>query len=270
MKRIPRTSKHWTNTLFVKHPELFLPWMEEQKGNAPAQAEGLKRIFEGYGIDPGARILDIACGIGRISINLAKLGYNVVGVDISPLYLEHAENWAAKEDLEEKVRFYKMDAKEAARQLRKKEPERFDATVNLGTAMGYYGEEDDHQTFSSLREITRPRSLLVVETVNRDYLVKNFQSLSVSRMGGIELHDSRELNLETSFMENSWKFYKKQRGSLKLLSDIPVSHRVYSLHELKSLLESAGWKYLKSHGKLSELTPFSVDSFHMTVVCLKR
>jgi len=244
--------------------------MEQQKGVAPAQAEGLKRIFEGNGIDEGARILDLACGIGRISINLAKLGYNVVGVDISQLFLEQAQNWAAKEDLEEKVRFYKMDAKEAARQLRKKEPEKFDAIVNLGTAMGYYGEEDDLRTFSSLRETTRPRALLVVETVNRDYLVKNFQSLSVSRMGGIELHDSRDLNLETSFMENSWKFYKKQRGSLKLLSDIPVSHRVYSLHELKSLLESVGWRYLKSYGKLSELTPFSVDSFHMTVLCQKR
>jgi SAM-dependent methyltransferase len=244
--------------------------MEEQKEIAPAQAQGLKRILEDRRINEGARVLDLASGIGRISINLAKLGYHVVGVDISPLYLEQAEKWATKEGVEGNVQFYRMDLRDAPRQLPKKGEEKFDAVINVGTAMGYYGEDDDLRTFSDLREITHTQSLLVVETVNRDYLVKNFQSFSVSRMGGIELHDSRELNLETSFMENSWKFYRRQRGSLKLLSDVPVSHRVYSLHELKSLLESAGWKYLKSYGKLSELTPFSVDSFHMTVVSQKR
>jgi len=240
--------------------------MEEYKTIAAAEARGLKRIFEERGVDEGARILDLASGIGRISINLAKLGYHVVGADISPLFLEQAEKWAVREGLEESVRFYKMDMRDAPRQLRKNGEEKFDAVVNVGTAMGYYGEGDDLRTFSGLCEITRPRSMLVIETVNRDYLVKNFQSLSISRIGGIELHDSRELNLETSFMENSWKFYRNQRGSLRLLADIPVSHRVYSLHELKTLLETAGWKYLRSYGSLGELTPFSTDSFHMTIV----
>lgn len=238
------------------------------KPRAPAEVEGLRKIFEKHGIRKGSRILDLASGIGRISLNLAKVGYAVVGVDISPLYLRLAEKWALKERVGDKIRFYRIDGGDAARQLRKKE-ENFDAIINLSTSMGYYGEKDDLSTFTSLYDITSRRGLLVIETVNRDYLVKNFQSHSVSELDGIEWHDSRRLNLETSFMENSWKFYRKTRGSLKLVSDIPVSHRVYSLHELKKLVESAGWKYLESYGTLRELAPLTTDSFHMTLVSKK-
>lgn len=239
--------------------------MKQGKGIAPAQVEGLRKIFEEHGVLQGSRILDLASGIGRISINLAKVGYEVVGVDISPLYLGLASRWAEKEKLTGRVRFYRVDARDAARLLKKKK-EKFDAIINVGTAMGYYGEDDDLATFASLRNITSPRGFLVIETVNRDYLVKNFQPNSISELDGIEWHESRKLNLETSFMENNWKFYRKIRGSLKLVSEIPVSHRVYSLHELKRLVESAGWKYLESYGSLRELSPLTIDSFHMTLV----
>ena len=85
-----RKTKHWTYRLFVEHPDLFLPWMEEGKAVAPAQVDGPRRIFEKHRVREGARILDLGCGIGRISINLAKEGYDVVGVDISSLYLRLA------------------------------------------------------------------------------------------------------------------------------------------------------------------------------------
>jgi 2-polyprenyl-3-methyl-5-hydroxy-6-metoxy-1,4-benzoquinol methylase len=43
---------------------------------------------------PGMRVLDIACGEGRNSVWLAKLGCEVVGVDISPLALNKARKLA--------------------------------------------------------------------------------------------------------------------------------------------------------------------------------
>ncbi len=184
------------------------------------------------------------------------------------MYLELAEKWAVKKGVEDRVLFYRMDGRDAARQLRRKE-EKFAAVINIGTAMGYYGEDDDLRTFMSLRNITAPRALLVIETVNRDYLVKNFQPHSISLLDGIEWHESRKLNVETSFMENSWKFYRRARGSLRLLLDVPVSHRVYSLHELKKIVVSAGWKYLESYGSLRQLTALTTDSPSMTIVSLK-
>src|SRR6266852_8596817 len=262
--------KDWTQLLFVNHPEVFLPWMESMTERAPAEIGGLRKIFEKFAIHEGARVLDLASGIGRMSINLAKAKFNVVGVDISPFYLEYAERWAKRERVADRIRFYRFDMRDAARQLRKKGEEKFDVVVNFGTSMGYYGDKEDVLTLKSLHGVTSPGAILVIDTVNRDYLVKNFQEKGISELGGIEWHETRRLNLENSFMENNWRFYRKTRESLRLLLEVPVSHRVYSLHELKQVMSSAGWKYLESYGSTERLTPVTTGSFHMTLVGQKK
>ncbi len=216
---------------------------------APAQAEGLRKIFAKHEVKRGARILDLQSGIGRISIYLAKLGYEVVGTDFSPLYLSESKKWAAREKLGDKIRFYRLDSREAARRLRISE-KGFDAVINMGTSMGYYGEETDLRTFADIRKVMKPKGLLVIETVNRDYIIRNFQRVNISKLEGIEWHETRNLNLETSTMESRSKYFKQRGASLRLVADIPFVIRVYSIHELKKLVESAGWKYLESYGSL--------------------
>jgi len=262
--------KDWTQQLFVKRPELFLPWMESMKERTPAEIGGLRTIFEKFGIREGARVLDLASGIGRMSVNLAKAGFEVVGVDISPFYLGYAERWARKENVADRVQFYRFDMRDAARQLRKKGEEKFDAVINFGTSMGYYGEKEDVRTFKSLLGVTSSRAILVIDTVNRDYLVKNFREKEISVLDDIEWHDFRKLNLENSHMENNWRFYRKTHEALRLLLEVPVSHRVYSLHELKQVASSAGWKVLESYASTDRLTPVTTDSFHMTLVGRKK
>ncbi len=262
--------KDWTQLLFVKHPEVFLPWMESMKQRAPAEVGGLRKMFEKFGIREGARVLDLASGIGRVSINLAKAGFDVVAVDISSFYLEYAKRWAKRDRVADRIRFYRFDMRDAAQQLRKKGEEKFDVVINLGTAMGYYGEKEDVRTFKSLHDVTSPNGILVIDTVNRDYLVKNFQEKGISELDGIEWQETRRLNLENSYMENNWRFYRKTRESLRLLLEVPVSHRVYSLHELKQVTSSSGWRYLESYGSIEHLTPVTAGSFHMTVVGRKQ
>src|SRR3989442_15044992 len=139
--------KDWTQQLFVKRPEVFLPWMESMKERTPAEIGGLRRIFEKFGIREGARVLDLASGIGRMSVNLAKAGFEVVGADISPLYLGYAERWAGQENVADRVQFYRFDMRYAARQLRKIGEEKLDAFINFGTSMGDYGEKGDVRNF---------------------------------------------------------------------------------------------------------------------------
>ncbi len=67
-------------------------------------------IEQEIGFDKGARILDIGCGTGRHSIELAGRGYRVVGVDLSESLLARARGKAAAAHV--KVDFRRCDARE--------------------------------------------------------------------------------------------------------------------------------------------------------------
>ena len=51
-------------------------------------------IEESLGLGPGSSILDVPCGAGRISIELARRGYAVTGIDLSTELLELAQSKA--------------------------------------------------------------------------------------------------------------------------------------------------------------------------------
>jgi SAM-dependent methyltransferase len=55
------------------------------------------------GLEPGARVLDIACGTGNVTIPLARRGATVTGLDMTPHLLEEARARAAREGL--RIRF---------------------------------------------------------------------------------------------------------------------------------------------------------------------
>ena len=45
------------------------------------------------------KILDLACGFGRHSLEFARRGYDVTGIDITPAYIDYANEQAKKENL---------------------------------------------------------------------------------------------------------------------------------------------------------------------------
>ena len=61
------------------------------------------------GYNKSVRILDIGCGTGRHSIELAKRGYNIVGIDLSESLLNRARQKAAEQNLQ--IVFQKQDAR---------------------------------------------------------------------------------------------------------------------------------------------------------------
>ena len=67
-------------------------WVEDTKRQVDFLIEKLKL----KGIE---RILDLACGFGRHSLEPARRGYDVTGVDITPEYIEYATKQAQIEKL---------------------------------------------------------------------------------------------------------------------------------------------------------------------------
>ena len=56
-----------------------------------------------------ASILDFGCGDGEVCVQLARLGYNTTGFDVSPEYIELAKERARIDGVEDKVKFFVAD-----------------------------------------------------------------------------------------------------------------------------------------------------------------
>jgi 2-polyprenyl-3-methyl-5-hydroxy-6-metoxy-1,4-benzoquinol methylase len=86
---------HWTKKFFIDEEKYWRYLMDKGWESAPAQAGSIVKILKKYGIKRG-RILELCCGNGRISTNLAKKGFKATGIDLSPAYIEDAKKWARK------------------------------------------------------------------------------------------------------------------------------------------------------------------------------
>jgi SAM-dependent methyltransferase len=254
----------WPQQLFVEHGNLFLKLLQSKAESTRLEVDGLFRIFEEFKVPKRSRILDVACGIGRHSIPLAERGYNVLGLDLSPLFIAKANATAKALKVNSRAKFRIADVREIASVLQT--DELFNVILNLWSSHGYYGEEEDVRMFSALRNRATRSGLLVDDTVNRDYLITNPQAKTVDIVGDLELHERRKFDPETSWNESNWSFYMRSGRDLKLKAKLRIHHRVYSLHELRALLASAGWRYVRSYGEF-DLARFKPNSKRIIACC---
>src|SRR5687767_3094401 len=80
-------------------------------------------LLEVFNLPPGSRVLDVGCGVGRHSIELARRGYKVTGIDFSAAMLAEAAKAAKEAGVE--VEWLEVDA------TRFTSPKFFDAAVCL-------------------------------------------------------------------------------------------------------------------------------------------
>jgi SAM-dependent methyltransferase len=182
----------WPHKLFINHGNLFLKLLENKAGSTKLEVDGLVRIFEEFKVPKHSRILDVSCGIGRHSIPLAERGYNVLGLDLSPLFIAKANATAKAQRINSRAKFRVADVTKIASVLRTEKL--FNVILNLWSSHGYYGEEEDLRMFTALRDRAARNGLLVDDTVNRDYLILNPQAATVDVVGDIDLHERRGLS----------------------------------------------------------------------------
>jgi hypothetical protein len=77
--------------------------------------------------------------------------------------------------------------------------------------------------------------------------------------------ENRKYEPITSQINTSWIFYNKRGQDLEFIDKVEITHHVYSLSELSSLLRKAGWEAIASYGNLSTLQPMSPLT-HMNIV----
>ncbi len=89
--------------------------------------------------------------------------------------------------------------------------EKFNAIISLFTSIGHYDEKTDMEVFKQLLALTASNSIMVVDTVNRDWLIRHFQARDIHDTGDDLVQvEERRLNMENFRMENVWKHHKRR------------------------------------------------------------
>lgn len=263
--------EHWTEVLYERYPDLYLPILESRKDAGAEEAAEVSKLIERSGGRKG-KVLDLACGIGRHSVPLAKMGYEVVGYDLSSLFIDRAKSWASSQGLDQaRLRFYRGDVRRVAEELDRLREGGFDAIVSLFSSIGAYGEAEDERLLKDLLKAAAPDCLLILETLNRDSLLRRFQPFNIQAISqNLRLIDIAKFNAEESTVEDDWRFYNElPDGTLKPELTLRISGRVYTLHELREMTTGAGWSYVAGFGGLVSPGPVTAESPTLVLVCRK-
>ncbi|RFF27437.1 MULTISPECIES: class I SAM-dependent methyltransferase [unclassified Wenzhouxiangella] len=144
---------------------LHATWTAGDYGKvAEGLEEGARRFFRRLDLNPGERVLDVACGSGQVALLAAASGAKVTGVDLAPVWIEQARARAASAGLE--AQFDVGDAEDLPY-----EDEGFDLTISLIGAM--FAPRPERVTAELLR-VTRPGGRIVLGNWTPESFVGDF------------------------------------------------------------------------------------------------
>ena len=137
----------------------------------------MDNITQYLNLPEDAKILDLACGKGRHSIYLNKLGYNVTGADLSENSIAEASKYS-----NEKLHFTVHDMREPF-------DEKFDAIFNLFTSFGYFESDDDNLiTLKAIHESLSEFCFAVIDFMNVYKVINDLVPHEVKTVEGIDFH----------------------------------------------------------------------------------
>lgn len=140
--------------LFDKKSQDYDDWYQTPKGKLVDKIEK-EAIYEYLKPEPGMEILDVGCGTGNLSLELARLGVRVTGIDVSEPMLAKARYKAEREGLP--VKFYRADARKLPFN-----DGTFDAVVSL-TALEFV--PDLREALEEAYRVLKPGGRLVVGVI---------------------------------------------------------------------------------------------------------
>ncbi|HSR30524.1 MAG TPA: class I SAM-dependent methyltransferase [Anaerolineae bacterium] len=211
-------------------------------------------VLSVLGLEPGAAILDLCCGVGRHSLELARRGYRVSGVDRTSAYLQTARERTALEFLD--VEWIQADMRDFVR------PDAFDGAINLFTSFGYFEDPaEDHRVVQNIFRSLRPGGTLIMEMMGKEILARIFLPHDWREMpDGTLFLQERSLTRDWTWIENRWILVKDGQKR-----EFATGHRIYDGAGLKALLLDVGFESVELFGALAKI-PYDTNARRLVAV----
>lgn len=244
----------WYADFFTELPNAF--W----RAAVPPQSTSAEVdfIIRVTGLRPGSRVLDVPCGSGRHTLELARRGCHVTGLDVSAEAIEYARNAAADEQLDVDLRLGDM------RDLPTDVPA--DVAVCMGNAFGYLEHTGTQKLLADLAGLVVPGGALVLDYgfVAESLLPHLKLEEAPMTFGGVEVTSVNEYDAANSRWLTAFTF---RRGAQEH-HGTSVQH-VYTAAEVTRLTTAAGFGDVEPYGDVDD-TPFQLGSPRLLLVARRR
>ena len=195
------------------------------------QARMVKRLLR---VRKGQRVLDCPCGMGRLTLPLAKTGLAMTGVDLTPSYLRRARRQAKRAGLD--VRFLRRDMRAIDFDAE------FHGAFNWFGSFGYFSDEENLDVARRAFRALRPGGRFLIEGVNKSWLLTHFRAHAEQTVGTVHLAHENRWDEKTNRVCSTWTMSKggrTERHELRM--------RIYNGGELRALLRAAGFRDVALH-----------------------
>lgn len=217
------------------------------------------------GLEPGMRVLDVACGSGVHLLRLARRGLEGVGVDVAPSLVRHATEQAAKAGLTDWLCYLVGDMRDLADAIRN---ETFDAVTLLSGSFGFFDDVTNQRVLDGMAARLKPDGRLLLDCVAPAWAIKP-RSHSWSEYGGGIGFSEKWFDPVTCTRISEFR-YLDADGVMNLPAE-PERIRVYNLPELRAMIARAGLEFVAAYANHELPTvPYETDHPDRLVVVARK
>ena len=220
---------------------LIAPYYDELMHNVPYDfwVRYVHELIHRYRLKVHS-ILDLACGTGNVAMRLARMGYEVWGVDISAPMVAEARRKAQEAGLD--IHFEVQDASQL--QLSK----RFDLVLSLFDSLNYIlSAEKLQEAFRRVHAHLQPGGAFLFD-VNTEYALREglFDQNNLGSHRRLLYHWKSRYDEESKLCTVEMQFWLRDEAG-EIIHHFTEVHRqrAYSLDELKQMLLTVGFDYVR-------------------------
>jgi len=204
----------------------------------------VKYFLKIMNFQPDHQILDLCCGQGRHSIELADNNFkNIYGLDRSRFLIQKAKANAKKSGVS--CKFREGDARKLPYA-----PDTFDFVMILGNSFGYFESiNDDLLVLKEVFRVLKPWGKILIDITDGEYIKYNYQPRSWEWIDkNLFVCRERSLSFDKQKLIAREVITHVNKG---VLVDQFYAERLYSKRGISELLENVGFSDVVFHGSIT-------------------
>ena len=217
---------------------------------APRAGEDIAFLQTIFG--DGGEILDVACGAGRHTLPLARAGYRMTGVDLSPAFLDRARQSAPE------IEWQQRDMRDLPWR------DRFDGALCFGNSFGYLGRDGSRDSIAAIARTLKHGAPFVLETgASAESLLPSLHQRRWMDAGDILFLSSSSYDAAQSRLDVEYTFIRGERRERKI-----ASTSIFTVAEMREMFERAGFVVEGLYAS-TQRDPFTLGAPRMILVARK-